>query len=263
MMTVDDDISIGFYQAYPYEPIGNKPFDQPVVASANQLDSETRRPVENHSIRAIQAGGGRVFSNEPMPLEIVGPYGDLVFIHGFMMQLVFDLNNLSRPNLDPPMPSEAIELSEGLRLPEVSQRNLGLFCGAVKPEFLNRPIVFYLPSPFGSPTDFFGFPSPSSCCRNHGDQKGTPYRVCVDGILTDDCDSIGDMFRDGCTLSLPTGFDLSAIIAAPCSSRNPTVAAIDGIDYDADSDGDGKNDSWSALFGFEAQRVRIYDIEKQ
>jgi len=87
MTTVDDDISISFYRAYPYTPIGNKLFDQSVVISANQLDSETRLPAENHSIRAMQAGGGRVFSNEPTPVEIVGPYGDLVFIHGFMMQL--------------------------------------------------------------------------------------------------------------------------------------------------------------------------------
>jgi len=227
-----------------------------------ELDEKTLLPAEYHSAPAIQAGGGRVLTSESSVVSLIGVTGDFAPMYDFMMQLVFDLSSLSHPDVQSIVGSDTIKVSENVRLPELAGQNpMGLFCGAIGRDMLSQPLTS---GPTAGPASG-SFPS-TMCCKNHGDQFAMPYRYCENDVLTDECESMGDMARQGCTicvedLSDPASF-LSGEPQCELMEANPgsCFTIINGIDYDVDSDDDGVNDSWSALFGFETPRIRIFDV---
>lgn len=265
MKTVDDDVTIGLYRAYPYTE-RDDPLDWPLVVEQDNLDRDTRRPVQYHAASVIQAGGGRILSNEPTTVEFASLIGDPALIHDYMMQLVFDVSTLSSPSINPAV-SRDMKLSQALRIPEVAgQDPEGLFCGAIGQDFGNRPLIdpntgFSVGSSFG--------PMATLCCKNRGDQFGMPYRYCHDGVLTDQCESVADLVHQGCSVCIDETDDVNIAdlleqqTDCHLMQENPDscIPIINGVDSDVDTDGDGVNDSWSALFGFATQRVRIYDVE--
>jgi cysteine-rich repeat protein len=265
MNTVDDDITVGLYQGHRYE---NTPtddtLDAPVIIDWSHLNAETLLPAEYHALPALQAGGGRVISRGPTVVEIATVAGDFAPMYDFMMQLVFDVSRLSRPQVEPFEARDTITVSEALRIPEVAGQNpTGLFCGAIGEEYRTRSIVERPPT--GA---YFG-PMDSRCCKNRGDEIGKPYRSCDNGVLTDQCESVADLIRQGCTVCLDTSSieDMLNGSGNSCDLMETDSAAcftlLSGIEYDVDSDGDGENDSWSALFGFETERIRIYAAEEE
>lgn len=268
MKTTDDDITIGLYRSSPYDLSAEDALDLPVAIEADQLDGQTLLPAEHHRVPSIQAGGGRVLSRDPIAVEMVGVTGDVGLMHDFMMQLVFDMSTLSQPNTAPSSSRDSIKISETVRLPERSGPNpAGLFCGAIGPELFNQPVLNEEIPPNRGAGPWTVFRSP--CCKNRGDQVGMPYRNCEYGESTDQCEFVSDLIRQGCTScfrdsSFP---DILSLGDPACDLMKTKPEAcftiINGIDYDVDSDGDGVADSWSALFGFETQRIRIYDVREK
>ncbi len=106
------------------------------------------------------------------------------------------------------------------------------------------------------------------CCKNRGHNSGKPYPYCETRLITEQCDSLLDLVdfvHEGCTICSDPSSPFMNDPSCELMETNPDACAtiIKGIEFDVDSDGDGENDSWSALFGFETQRVRIYDVEQQ
>lgn len=179
------------------------------------------------------------------------------------------MKSLSAPNVQPVGSRDSIQVSEALRLPEVSgQQPMGVSCGAIGPDFVgDKPLID--PDSYCGP-EHISCPVSSHCCKSRGDDMGSPYRYCEDDILTDECDSVADMIRQGCNICFDMvrsgrSIEINLDYDDPCELMNtnpdPCYTLLRGIDYDADTDGDGVNDSWSALFGFNAVRTRIYDVE--
>ncbi|MBN1652521.1 MAG: hypothetical protein JXA30_01965 [Deltaproteobacteria bacterium] len=259
MKTADNDITVGIYPGYPHKPTDSA-LDESVIVDSSYLNRETLLPEEFHAFRAMQAGGGRVLSREPTVVEILNVNGDIEPMSDFMMQLVFDLSTLSRPRIERFASYDEIKVADALRIPEVAGRDrTGLFCGAMGQEFNIRPIT---------DTDTgFGFPPMARrCCKNRGDDIGSGYRNCENGVLTDQCDSQGDLIRQGCTVCFAlsdSDTDFSTYLDNPCElmKTNPASCAtlIQGIECDVDANGDSENDSWSVLFSFETERIRIFD----
>lgn len=261
LKTVDEEIRIGLYRAYPYDDFGN-PRDMPVLIGAHQLDKDTLLPAEYHAVQALQAGGGRVITSQSSVVELAGFDGASFFVHDFAMQVVFDMSGLSQPNAEPLTQRDTIQVSENLMIPEVSaQQPMGLLCGAIGPEFDNRRYI----EPINDGT-YAG--TMLRCCKNNGDAIGTSYRYCLNEQSPDQCDSVGDRIHQGCSICLEANLDggsfpLQAECATMLSDPSRCTTVIKGIDFDVDTDGDGVNDSWSVLLGFETQRVRVYNVSAQ
>jgi hypothetical protein len=213
-----------------------------------------------HAVPAFQAGGGRVFSTEPTDVELFNGEGGFGLIRDFMMQLVFDMSDLSAPGAQAFLSRDTIKVSDNIRLPEHSgQDSMGLLCGAIGPEFFSHLPMISSSEPF-------------QYLKNRGDQAGMPYRFCENGVLTDQCDSLADLIQHGG----PVCIDLENIddlytsllewmeVDVNCYRKQGfsrlCFYVVRGIDFDVDSDGDGVNDSWSVLLGYETYRIRIYDV---
>jgi cysteine-rich repeat protein len=270
MKTADDDITLGFYQGSPAVAMEDQ-VDLPFVIQASQIDTETRLPAEYHSVQAEQRGGGRIFSKEPSTLEMISVTGDTYLMRDYMMQLVFDMDTLSTPNAEPLIYRDTIKVSEDLKVPEVSGEDpKGLFCGAMESGATDQPIIDMDFNTMTSGRGGYG-PMASFCCKNTGPDAGTKYRACPaegDYELGEDCDSIALLIQQGCTvcIDITDMSNLTAILdmGSNCDlmEENPDQCfkIINGIEFDIDTDGDEKNDTWSALFGFSALRTRIYDV---
>lgn len=270
MQTADDDVTLGFYQGYPYTNMDD-PVDTPFVIQASQVDPDTRLPAEYHSIEAEQTGGGRLFSKEPATLELFGFTGSTYLMYDFMMQLVFDLDTLSIPNAEPLVARDTIKVSEDLKVPEESGVNpMGTYCGAIEAGATNQPIVDMDFNRMSAGAGGFG-PMASFCCKNTGPEPGTKYRACPldeDYELGKDCDSVSLLIQQGCTVCIDMTdleniagvLDVGSNCALMEDDPDQCFKIINGIAFDVDSDGDGDNDTWSALFGFSAVRTRIYDV---
>lgn len=266
MKTADDEIELAMYQGYPYSNTED-PLDRPFVIQTDQVDPGTRAPAENHSLPAMQTGGGRVISREPATMEMIGIAGEPFLMYGVMTQLVFDLENLSTPNAEPLVARDTVEVSDELKVPEFSGRDpQGLLCGAMEPSATDERVrdMDFAEMQNGS----YG-PMASFCCRSRGPERATKYRSCEEGDeLGVDCDSISLLIQQGCTVCIDLT-DISSIASvleegSNCDlmDDNPEQCfkIINGIDFDVDSDNDGEYDTWSVLFGFDAIRARIYDV---
>jgi cysteine-rich repeat protein len=257
MRTVDDQITIGAYQAVPLDDSkwdASNLLDVPVLIRSSYVNADTGQPAPYHSIPALQAGGGRTISREPVVFEMQSGFGTGVLrITDFMMELVFDIRTLSKPNISI---SNDLKVSNDLRLPEVSGKDpTGIICGAIGPESLNRAAYTETSGP-GGPAGGL------RCCKNRGADAGSTYRACQDGVLTDQCDSFADLIRQGCAVCFYSP-DPSSILQMDnsCELMQSDPAScqtiISGVDFDVDTDGDGVNDAWSVMFGFDAERIRI------
>jgi cysteine-rich repeat protein len=279
MRTVDDEITIGAYQGNPYnfnkDTIQN--LDIPFIIQADQVDPDTREPAEYHSIPASQSGG-IVKSTEPVTLEMQG-IGGAFKMYDYMVQLVFDIKHLSKPKIVSTTKRDTLKISDNLKLPEYSGRDpQGLLCGAMDQNATNRPIIQGSVGGMGSSGNFG--PIATMCCKNrsgstHNNQKGAgggKYRPCGEGQTPpNDCDSISQLIHDGCTVCLNMS-DMTGIMASvtgdsgsDCtlmdSAPSNCFQIINGIDFDVSSSGEGGElDTWSVVFGFDAMRVRLYDV---
>jgi cysteine-rich repeat protein len=280
MRTVSEEIEIGAYQGNPFNYDVNtiKDLDQPFIVKATQVDPKTREPAEYHSIPAKQSGGGMVMSREKTTLEMQGIMGPFK-MYDYMMQLVFDTTELTAPQVIETIGRDTIMLSESIKLPEYGGKDpQGLFCGAMDQAATNRPIVNGDISGIGQNGNFG--PAASMCCKNrasipHDNQTGEghgKYRECTEGLNPpDDCDSISLLIRDGCTACINLSGDIASIAStvtggsgSDCGMMDSAPAncfqIIKSTDFDVDTDGDGTNDAWSVVFGFDTMRVRIFDV---
>jgi cysteine-rich repeat protein len=280
MRTVADEITIGAYQGNPfsYDATTIKELDQPFIIKSTQVDPTTRKPAELHSIPARQAGGGLVMSRAPTTIEMQGIMGPFK-MYDYMAQLVFDTTELSSPRILDTIGRDTIIISDNIRLPEYGGKNpQGLFCGAMDPAATNRPIVNGDISGIGQNGNFG--PAASMCCKNragasHDNETGEghgKYRECTEGKTPpNDCDSITQLIREGCTACIDLTGDITQIAStvtggsgSDCGmmTTNPSncFQIIKSTDFDVDTDGDGTNDAWSVVFGFDTMRVRIFDV---
>jgi len=246
MKAADDNITIGFYLGYPF------------IESKDKLDSPFIIEADRVEIAATQFANGKVASKEPTDLDVMGIYIGYD-LKDYMIQLVFDLDRSSTPSSEPVGGRDALEASKDLKLPEVSGKDpAGVFCAATGlPD--DEPIdnAFYLLN-----YDFY-----SNCCKNRGDHFGSPYRLCGDSGATppSECDPISSLILEGCTICLDSSDNSDASQAdPPCDLMTTDPSScfpmINGVEYDVDTDGDGTNDRWSVLYGFDTERIRIYDV---
>ncbi len=242
MKTADDNITIGIYLGYPF------------IESEYNLDSPFIIEAEQVEIAAMQVASGKVSSKEPTDLEFMGVNIGYDF-KDYMIQLAFDLESSSTPNAEPVGGRDAIKVSDNLILPEVSGKNpAGIFCAAMG-----------LPDDVPIDNASYFMDSYSRCCKNRGGNSGSPYRLCGESMPPTECDSLSSLIQEGCTIC-PGSSDISeeSHADAHCdlmkTDPSSCFSIINGTEYDVDTDGDGKNDRWSALFGFDTERIRIYDV---
>ena len=103
------------------------------------------------------------------------------------------------------------------------------------------------------------------------------YRGCAPGdVVGVDCDTQADILQYGCSVCINVdninlenpsemgqggpmgGSDCNLLVENPDSC----FTIIQGIDFDVDANGDGENESWSSLFGFDARRARLYGVSR-
>ncbi len=243
LRTSDADITIGICEGIPSEDWEEgPPLDFPFSVNTDHLD-EHRLPTQYHSIPAEQSGGGQVFSTTLAIIDLFGLH-DLFGtgrIFDFQMRMEFDTGQLSLPPRPPPV-RHTVNTPEyhGLDEPDANPyKPQGVLYGAVRGDnFRSEPI----------PTNFV-----DSCCR----WDETSYRECEGGIVTEECDSMADLYLGGCLFCL----EGTATPIDDCSRMYDEYVTCYTIfasqPYDVDTDGDEINDAWSAAYAFEGKRVSL------
>jgi len=245
MRTTDADISVGVYEAIPAETWqSGPPLDFPFLVDSDSVQGD-RLPAPHHSVAALQMGGGRVLSAAPADIDMQGPFGEQR-IYDFTMRTVFDVDQLSRPQ-DPPATAGSLELPETHGQGETGAdpyRPAGTICGAIRGDALEEvPLQAVLAD---------------LCCR----ADGSTFRACEGGVVTDQCDSVRDLFQEGCLwcpdMQNPTaGSDCSRVSSGQCLQMMAPIA------HDVDTDGNAENDAWSLVIAFEGKRVRVRGVSGQ
>lgn len=269
MRTVDEEITLGVYSAIKgpkaWDENEPKPVDFPFYIQPGQVE-EDGSPGKGHRIDAVQMGGGKVVSEEPQNFSVEGLIGTYSIVN-YKMQLVYDLSSSSTPKV----PASRAEVSKNLKLPEQSGVDpQGLYCGAIESSAISQGIGTGEFSPAGEGIQIEDF-----CCKNNGVFDNPMYTPCAEdqepGV---DCDSLADILQKGCTvcinldeLSIGQAAAGGGGFGSDCSlmETDPIYCfeIIHGIDYDVDTDDDGKNDSWSMLFGTDGRRARFYGIAEE
>jgi len=233
LTTSDAEISIGIYEGIPSQDWEEgPPLDFPFSVNPDHLD-EHRIPIQYHSIPAEQSGGGQVASTMLNTVDISGiDIFEVGRIFDFQMRMTFD--KLSAPP-EPPT------FHDGVIVPEYHGRDepdadpyqpQGILCGAIRGE------------------DFRTVPANPICCKS----QNTNYRECENGIVTDECDSMADVYLGGCFICFSSN-PLSDVFH--CSLDGYCSSLIVSAPYDVDTDGDEINDAWSVAYAFEGKRVSV------
>jgi hypothetical protein len=179
-------------------------------------------------------GGGRISSTEPSTIQIPF-FGGRIRVMDAMFLTILDMQNLSVPS-----PSPEMKISDTVEIPETTGSPTsqgGVLCGAITATSLDTiPVSSQIAD---------------VCCSKEGEK----YQACSSETVTESCDSLVDVLTGGCGVFPNLG---SGICGEPETEFRQWI--VPPVNMDVDSDSDGENDSFSAVFAFEATRVGVSDV---
>jgi cysteine-rich repeat protein len=230
--TTDPEIEIRIYSGLPAREWddGSK-LDFPFLVEADWL-TEDMQP--RSSMPARNSGGGLIITTESTTARVKSPVGLFIFFDA-MSRVVANVGSAS-PLPPPPEVIESVTVAETIGKGDPDQvpyRPEGILCGAISVDSLH---AIPLDATLGE-----------VCCPI----VDTEYKRCEVGMLPPDCVSFYDLMRGGCRI-LP--FSLGQC------DEGPAFSVIHPTEPDIDNDGDGVNDAYSALIGFEGERARLVGV---
>jgi cysteine-rich repeat protein len=241
MKTKDPEIKIGLYDSIPAKKwLEGPPIDFPFSVLPSVLDKDRLPKV---LIAAEQTGNGKIASKKATHVTWQGQIGQFD-IYDAMLSYVYDVSKLSTPQAHNRFP-----FSDKVKLPEAmgagsgdpaaeGYQPAGIMCGAITMASQQKRLI----------DDDLA----SICCK----PDNTQYRSCAGGKKPPDCDTYADILKGGCTTVCFENLNILTMSSPTCQA-GCGYSIINPTEPDVDTDKDGKNDAYSAVFAFEGKRVRI------